>query len=261
MPRALRVATYNVHGCVGVDGRYDPERVARVLRELNADVIGLQEIDNHRPLRRGLHQLELLRRSTGLMAVPGLNISAKRGEYGNALLTRLPVADVRRLDLSVPGHEPRGALDVDLIGPEGRVRVLVTHLGLRPSERRKQIAGIVDALEPGPEPWPPTLLVGDINEWLPSGGVRVQALTGRFAACYRGRSFPAILPMLYLDRIFAHPRPERAAVSVHSSPGARWASDHLPFIGEFSWSEAPARVDRPQPAARPSQAVPEPATG
>ena len=237
--QALRVATYNVHGCVGIDGRYDPARVAAVLRELDADVIGLQEVDNHRPLHRGLHQPELLRRETGLMAVPGLNISSKRGEYGNALLTRLPVADVRRLDLSVPGHEPRGAIDVDLVGSEGRLRTIVTHLGLRPSERGKQIAGILDALSPGPEPWPPTLLLGDINEWMPSGGVRVRALTGRFAADYRGRSFPAPCPIFFLDRIFAHPRPERATFRVHRSRLARLASDHLPAIGEFTWSEAP----------------------
>ena len=70
--QGLRVATYNVHGCIGLDRRYDPERVAAVLRELNADIIGLQEVDNHRPLRRGLHQLELLRETTGMMAVPGL---------------------------------------------------------------------------------------------------------------------------------------------------------------------------------------------
>ena len=237
--QALRVATYNVHGCVGIDGRYDPARVAAVLRELDADVVGLQEVDNHRPLHRGLHQLELLRRETGLMAVPGLNISSKRGEYGNALLTRLPVADVRRLDLSVPGHEPRGAIDVDLVGPEGRLRTIVTHLGLRPSERGKQIAGILEALSPGPEPWPPTLLLGDINEWMPSGGVRVRALTGRFAADYRGRSFPAPCPIFFLDRIFAHPRPEHATFRVHRSRLARLASDHLPAIGEFTWSEAP----------------------
>ena len=237
--QALRVATYNVHGCVGIDGRYDPGRVAAVLRELDADIVGLQEVDNHRPMQSGLHQLELLRRETGLMAVPGLNISSRRGEYGNALLTRLPVADVRRLDLSVPGHEPRGAIDVDLVGPEGRVRAIVTHLGLRPAERRKQIAGILDALSPGPEPWPPTLLLGDINEWMPSGGVRVRALTGRFAAVYRGRSFPAPCPIFFLDRIFAHPRPERASFKVHRSPLARRASDHLPAVGEFTWSEAP----------------------
>jgi endonuclease/exonuclease/phosphatase family metal-dependent hydrolase len=233
---ALRVATYNVHGCVGVDGRYDPGRVAAVLRELNADIIGLQEIDNHRPLRQGLHQLELLARATGLEAVPGLNICAKRGEYGNALLTRLPVVAVRRLDLSVPGREPRGAIDADLVGPEGRVRVIVTHLGLAPAERHKQIAGILDALLPGPEPWPPTLLMGDINEWLPGGGLRVETLTRRFAAAFCGRTFPAILPVLYLDRIFAHPKPERALFAVHRSRLARWASDHLPVRGELAWS-------------------------
>lgn len=239
--QALRVATYNVHGCVGFDGRYDPDRVARVLLEMRSDIVGLQEIDNHRPPRRGLHQLELLRRATGLTAVPGLNISSKRGEYGNALLTALPVTEVRRLDLSVPRHEPRGAIDADLIGPEGRLRVIVTHLGLRPSERRRQIAGILDALRPGPEPWPPTLLLGDINEWMPSGGVRVRALTGRFAADYRGRSFPAPFPIFFLDRIFAHPRPEQARFRVHSTRTSRWASDHLPALGEFSWSEASMR--------------------
>ena len=104
-------------------------------------------------------------------------------------MTKLPVGDVRRLDLSVPGYEPRGALDVDLIGPEGRIRVLSTHLGLRPAERRRQIAGILEALDPGPMPWPPTILLGDINEMMPSGGIPVRTIIGRFAAEYRGRSF------------------------------------------------------------------------
>jgi endonuclease/exonuclease/phosphatase family metal-dependent hydrolase len=74
---------------------------------------------------------------------------------------------------------------------------------------------------------------------MPSGGIPVRAITGRFAAEYRGRSFPSLCPVFYLDRIFAHPRPERARFTVHRSRLARWASDHLPAIAEFTWSEAP----------------------
>ena len=108
----LYLAIYNIHSCVGGDGRYDPDRIVWVLKELNADVIALQEVDARE--HRGLELLDHLAEETGLQAVPGPTLLRHTGHYGNALLSRLHIRDVRRLDLSFLNHEPRGAIDADL---------------------------------------------------------------------------------------------------------------------------------------------------
>src|SRR5260221_1238635 len=152
---SLVVATYNVHACVGTDRRYDPARIAAVLRELGADIISLQEVGAQRHGAQLPDQAAFLAEQTGLQIVAGPDRSYRRSRFGNAILTRFPVLAARYIDLSVPGCEPRGALDVDLAiddgiagermtgggtaaGTEGSqvVRVIATHLGLRGGDRR-----------------------------------------------------------------------------------------------------------------------------
>lgn len=232
--RPLTAATYNVHGCIGTDRRYDPPRLARVLRELDCDVLGLQEVDDRRPSQDGLTQFAYFEAITGYTAIDGPAIREHRGSYGNALLTRLEVLDVRRLDLSHSNREPRGAIDVDLLGPSGPVRVIVTHLGLRPRERGEQIRHLVDALDHVPHADGPTLLMGDLNEWFPTGP-RIRHLKTRFAHGAHAPSWPSRLPMLPLDRVYAHPMPKHCEAGTHHSALARRASDHLPFRVAVTW--------------------------
>jgi endonuclease/exonuclease/phosphatase family metal-dependent hydrolase len=230
----LTAATYNIHACVGTDRRYDPPRIARVLDELDCDVLGLQEVDDRKPPHDGLTQVAFLEARTGYTTIDGPAIHEQRGCYGNALLTRLPVRSVRRIDLSHSGREPRGAIDADLDGPHGPVRVLVTHLGLRPRERGEQIRRLVDALDARSDPGRPTLLLGDLNEWLPTGP-RIRHLKTRFDHGAHARSWPSRWPLLPLDRIYAHPTPRRWTAGVHASALARRASDHLPFRMAAAW--------------------------
>lgn len=232
----LRVATYNIHGCVGMDRRYAPDRVAAVLKELDAGAIGLQEVDTRRPHHEGRHQLDYLRDATGLNAVAGPTITEHGGEFGNALLTRWPIAAVRRCDLSLSRRERRGALDVEVTTPEGTLRVLVTHLGLSWGERTFQIERLLMTMEPLTDR--PTLLMGDFNDWLPYGGLQLRALARYFSVAYGGRSYPAALPLLGLDRIYAHPRPRFGASHAHRSALARRASDHLPVILQVAWESS-----------------------
>lgn len=229
----LRVATYNVHGCIGIDGRYAPDRIAEVINELAPDILGLQEVDNRRPWHEGFHQFDFLRHRTGLQGIPGASIVEERGEYGNALFTSLPVIQVRRINLSVPAREPRGAIDAVLQGRQKPIRVISTHLGLKPAERRTQIDRLLAALDERCA-GTTTLLIGDFNEWLPRG-FRLRTLTARFEEGYAGRTWPAQAPVLALDRVYAMPRPAEARVRVHASPRARWASDHLPFSVDLAW--------------------------
>src|SRR5262245_26589698 len=98
--RVVRVASYNVHRCIGSDGRCNPQRVADVLEELDCDVIGLQEVDNSPGKAPTSMQLEYLARRTGMSAVAGMRIVRHMGHYGNAMLTRHRILGVRRHDLS-----------------------------------------------------------------------------------------------------------------------------------------------------------------
>ena len=133
----LRIASYNVHGCVGTDGRKDASRIAAVIEETGCDTVGLQESD---------YELDLIARQAGMEAVPGLTLLRHDGHYGNALLTRRKVLAVRRLPFTWSGREPRNALDVDLEVAGHTVRVIVTHLGLWPAERRYQVRQILEVL-------------------------------------------------------------------------------------------------------------------
>jgi endonuclease/exonuclease/phosphatase family metal-dependent hydrolase len=230
--RLVRVASYNIHRCVGIDGRCDPGRVADVLAELACDLVGLQEVDNSPGASPTSPQLEFLAARTRMEAIAGLRVVRHMGHYGNALLTRHRVLTVRRHDLSLLRREPRGALDVELDVHGVTARVVVTHLGLLPGERRQQMERIVAMVGETPESEPLALL-GDINEWLPVGRPLrwVHALFGRTPSA---RSFPSALPIFALDRIWTRPGGSLRSLAAHRSPLARRASDHLPVVGEWS---------------------------
>src|SRR3954453_15743078 len=117
----LRIASYNVHGCVGTDGRKDAARIAEVIRELECDTIGLQEVD---------YRLDYIGGRLGMQAVPGLTLVRHDGPFGNAPQTTRKGLDVRRLGPRYGGRDPPNALDFDLDVSGTRLRVIVTHLGL-----------------------------------------------------------------------------------------------------------------------------------
>jgi endonuclease/exonuclease/phosphatase family metal-dependent hydrolase len=222
----LVVGTWNIHRCVGRDGREDPDRVACVIGQLDTCAIALQEVDGG--AQGGGDQLPMLAEATGLEPIEGPTLRNDRGAYGNALLTSLPIRDVRRLDLSVAGYEPRGALDVTLEACSGRLRVVATHLGLARSERRIQVTRLLTALEG--HDGSPLLLLGDLNEWAPRTGT-LRLLRTRFERLPARATFPSRRPVLALDRIGASPATLLQAIEVHRSAEARVASDHLPLRG------------------------------
>ena len=227
----FRAATFNIHRCVGTDGRKDPGRIAEVIRELRADIVGLQEVESKRGEDGGLEPMQKLAKASGFHLIPGVTVLRDDEPYGNALLTGRRVREIRRLDLSLPGREPRGAIDVDL-DLEGRpIRVLVTHLGLRPRERRAQVRMMLDVLTVEPDRL--TIVMGDFNEWLPGSRV-LRWIHSRLGKSPARPTFPAFFPLLSLDRIWVWPRRALLSVRAHDSPAARIASDHLPLAADVA---------------------------
>jgi endonuclease/exonuclease/phosphatase family metal-dependent hydrolase len=226
----ITVATYNVHACVGTDGRHDPERIATVISELDADVVALQEftypasvaIDTRTPVV--LTTLDRYECALG---------PARQNEthcFGNALLARHPIVEVHRLDLSMERREPRGALAATIDVRGTPVHVLAAHLGLKIRERRFQVRQILDYLASVRN----TLVVvlGDFNDWLPGRSV-VHVLDRRLGRLPRPRSFPSWRPIVPLDRIWVQPARALRRMATHSSAMARAASDHLPVVADI----------------------------
>jgi len=224
----LKLATWNIHMGVGRDGRRDLAQTAQVIGELAADIVGLQEVDN-RIHSRG-SDLERLQDLTGMAIVAGPTLRRPEGDYGNALLTRLPVLEIKRHDISVRQREPRGLLIVDLNWQEERIRVAVTHLGLGFRERRIQIRLLIDCLSQGDKT--ALILMGDFNEWLFLGGP-MRWLHGRFGASVSPATFPSRWPLLRLDHILSDPPERLTAKKSHKSPLAVAASDHLPLTADY----------------------------
>ncbi len=233
----LRVATYNVHACVGTDGRFDPERVAAVLAELGADIIGLQEVES-RASRTATDQFAYLRRATSMAAVEQpLLFEHGGGRYGNLLLARWPPRAVRQLDLGEPGREPRGAIEAHLRAADGReLRVVTTHLGLSAAERSQQIARLVEAIDEGAGGGD-TVLIGDVNEWWPFSR-SLRTIERRFGESPRPPTFPSWLPVFALDRIWSSPDLPIVRLVAHRSKLARQASDHLPVVADLGLATA-----------------------
>ena len=226
-PRSLSVATWNVHSGVGRDRRYAPARIADVVLETGADVIALQEVGS-RDASEVL--LDRLVHGTGFNAVDGWTCKRRGCDFGNVVLSRFQVDEAYRLDLTVHGREPRGALDVVVRTPSGPLRIIATHLGLRPGERRAQVKRLLGALER--ETPLPTVLTGDVNEWY-LWGRPLRWLHKHFKATPAPATFPAWRPVLSLDRLWTEPASLLEGLRVHRSVLARAASDHLPLVAKL----------------------------
>jgi len=226
---ALRIATYNIHRCVGRDGIADPQRVADVLQALDADLVALQEVA-FEPDAPG-DVLQFLAEAARARAIPGPTLLEGKGRYGNAVLSRIEPREVRRIDISVPGREPRGALHLTMDIPPRSLSVLATHLGLASAERRYQMERLKAHIErPSADV---VILMGDFNEWLPWGR-SLRRLKRIFAPLPAPATFPSRRPVVALDRIWVRPIHHAAAPMVYTGAPARVASDHLPLVMDLS---------------------------
>lgn len=219
----ITVASYNIHQCLGTDNRRDLERTTRVIEELDAQLVGLQEV--HSTFIQS-PQVDTLTQDTGLTVIPGPTMHRSDGHYGNVLLTAYSPLSVRPIDLSFPGREPRGAIDAELHIQGRSVRVIVTHLGLNARERQFQVDQLADRLLPQKHDL--LVLMGDFNEWFPFR--RQFLLLNRLLGKISIRpTYPSRYPIFALDRIWVRPKETLRSIKTHQSSLARIASDHLPL--------------------------------
>jgi endonuclease/exonuclease/phosphatase family metal-dependent hydrolase len=241
---SVSVVTYNIHTCVGVDRRYDPSRISAVLREIDADIACLQEVDARRWSGRYADQWAYLGVSTGRRVVTGTGGHQPRLRFGNAILTRFPVLSARLIDLTVAGYQPRGAVYADLLIGERVLRVITAHFGLHAAERRQQanqlIAAVGESMPRNQSEARTVLLMGDLNEWRGRHGA-ISALDRSLGPSAAARTFPSWMPVLALDRIYTDGPAVLRDVDVYRSPLTRLASDHLPLVGRLCWNTRGAR--------------------
>jgi endonuclease/exonuclease/phosphatase family metal-dependent hydrolase len=227
----ITVVSYNIHRGVGLDRRRDLDRIAAVIAETNADVVGLQEVirDNGKP---DADQAAYLAQRLEMAVVMGATRAYGTGTYGNAVLTRLRVLSSSRCDLSCGLREPRGALRVDLAVGGAALHVFNCHFGLAFRERRAQLQllhrFIRDASCEGPR-----VVMGDFNEW--HRGPVTRGLKLEFSSPMRRmrRTHPAMFPLFRLDRIYWDVELQGEEFLVHRTRLARLASDHLPVVARL----------------------------
>ena len=243
----LRVVSYNIHKCIGgVDRRYQPERVAEVLRNLEADVLLLQEVDHDVPRSNRDRQVDVLGELVGMRyRAWHANVSVRGGgEYGNAILSRYPLIESTNIDLSIRfkkkrsvlhgvirvrqrGASPTGDEDVDRT-----VHVYNMHLGLARFERRIQLRKFVDS-----HPFAtlhhdtPVVVGGDLNDVYGRLGELLRP-SGFRGVERRPLTFPAWGPLRPLDAIFVRGAVDFVKLSRCETELARRASDHRPLVAE-----------------------------
>lgn len=228
MGEHIRVATWNMHRGVGIDGRFSPRRITRVIAELDADFVALQEFGS---CRAGFDMRDHVEQATGWPVLLMATCAGRHGQFGNAVLSRFACVSARCIALTLPDREPRNAVDIVVQCHGTALRVIATHLGLGAHERHAQIARL-HALIVG-STIRRTILLGDFNVWRRPGRV-----LDRFAAqvdhILAPRTFPAPYPLIALDRIFVLPPDALIEVHAHRSRIARVASDHLPLIADIA---------------------------
>ena len=250
-PTHLRVVSYNVHYCKGLDGRFAPDRIARILRDLDPDIIALQELDCGRPRSRGDDQLAVLAAELGLHQLFCPSIVNGEERYGHGLLSTRPLNLVTQARLptgGVPVIEPRDGLHAKLTIGDREVSIITTHLGLAYAERAAQIDRLLQNDFLGGIPADrPALFLGDLN--LAPGGKLYRRLVSRWSGVNGHRAFrdvqahapdhvaiktfPSFMPVRQLDHIFVTPQFKIRKVHSPANLLTRRASDHLPLVADL----------------------------
>lgn len=233
-PVDIRVATYNIHRGRGMDRRVRLERITAVLATIDPDVVALQEVIG--PGLSGVGQAEALGAGLGMGWVMAATRELRQHQFGNVVLSRYPIREHTRIDLSWKTCEPRCAQRVAVdLGPAGVLNVYNAHLGTALLERRYQAPRlsewIHDRRVSGPR-----IVLGDFNEW--GRGLVADVLAeglnsiDLYPHLRRRRTYPGFFPVLHLDHIYFSGQVEIRNVALPRTRLALVASDHLPLVAD-----------------------------
>jgi endonuclease/exonuclease/phosphatase family metal-dependent hydrolase len=242
----LRVMSYNIHRAIGVDRRFRPERIVRILDHHAPDLLLLQEVDDGVPRSRRVDLAHELALELGYPHVAiGHNVTLRKGRYGNATLSRFPIRRERNIDLTIDDRKRRGCQHTSVVVERGgrllEVEAFNLHLGLSARERGRQIGRLVHSGEfAGVPPDRPCLIGGDFNDWRSRLDlILTEVLRFRCATARRGRdngairTYPAFSPTGGLDRIYYRGRLRMLGARRCRLNVSRIASDHLPVVADF----------------------------
>ena len=226
----LTIASYNIRKAIGLDRRRDPDRIISVLREIDADVIALQEVDRRIGQRASALPRALLD-DTPWQIVPVAVRPRSIGWHGNALLVRRSISIIRSEPVDLPTLEPRGAISADLHFAGHDFRVLGAHLDLSGVRRRAQVKAMLADCERQSRPMP-TVILGDFNQWTQQRGA-MQSFGNGWRVLPAARSYPSRRPIARLDRMVISDGWECSNSTVHHSALATRAFDHLPLVAQL----------------------------
>lgn len=230
---SLKVATYNIRKCIGTDRRRDPARVLAVLRELDADIVALQEADRRFGARASAIPHHMFLEHSDYVPV---ELSGQRhgiGWHGNAILVRRGLEVRQAQPLAIPTLEPRGAVTAELEVGDTGLRVLAAHLDLSGLWRRRQIRAMLNYLDSAPPM--PTVLLGDFNQWSNRGALSEFAFH-HLRLVQTPPSFHSRRPVARLDRIIVSHDLAVEGAGAHATALAQAASDHLPLWAHIRYA-------------------------
>ena len=235
----IRIVTYNIHKCRGMDRRVRPDRIVKVLSELRADIVALQEVVSIEGFSREQDQARFVAEELGFHFAFGENRRHLGGRYGNVVLTRFPIQSHQNYDISAGGRERRGCLRADLRYDDGTLHVFNVHFGTRFFEQRRQARKLIDeGIVTSADLLGPRIVLGDFNEWL--RGSVTSTLSAHLNKANtrrnlkRSRTYPGPIPIFRLDHIY-HDRTLRLKrLYRHKSRTALVASDHLPLVADLA---------------------------
>lgn len=239
----VRVMTYNVHSCIGMDGKIDPERIARVIAQYQPDIVALQEVDVGKSRTGDVDQAHRIAQYLQMDFHFSPTIRIEEELYGDAILTHLPMQLIKATALPGLAHRPnletRGAIWVRIKVGNKEVQCINTHLGLFPKERRIQAKALLSSEWLGhPECQGPVILCGDFNA--PPTSPVCQLLQSRLIDVQLGvddqkplNTFSGRYPIIRIDHIYVTPDIGVVSCDVPINALTQVTSDHLPLIAEI----------------------------
>ncbi len=230
----LRIVTYNIHRCRGLDGFTQPARIAKILKGLKPDVVALQEVVGGSPRDKGQEEEIAAYLNMSSVLAPARTFRGRL--YGNAILSRLPMGKQVICDLSREGREPRLCQRVEILFDGSPVHFYNVHLGTSASERREQARKLASFIAE-PHVRGPKIVLGDFNEWKKS--VVTKLLSERFVsldltpALRWRRTYPGFVPLVHLDHIYYEGPVKIVGIKVSRRLPVLMASDHIPILAEL----------------------------